>query len=293
LAVGKLIRVEGLKQLRGVAGIETIGLDLGDRFSQFCAVGGKGEILQEGRVPTTVVGMRRFFGGMEPVTVAVETGTHSPWVSRLLFSFGHKVLVAHARKLRLIYENRNKRDEVDARYLARIARLDPELLYPVRHRGESAQKDLAVLRSREALVAARTQMVNHVRGSVKSFGARLPSCSTPAFPKRVGEHVPESLKAALLPVLDCVSQLTEQIKEFDRRIHALIEESYPEAKQIAATRLDGPQHAPNRSGRLTKSANGSVAYRALSEPREQRTRPDQADGTMTEATKRGPPRRPT
>jgi hypothetical protein len=63
--------------------------------------------------------------------------------------------------------------------------------------------------------------------------------------------------------------------------------------QIAATRLDGPQHAPNRSGRLTKSANGSVAYRALSEPREQRTRPDQADGTMTEATKRGPPRRPT
>jgi transposase len=232
LAVGKLIRVEGLKQLRGVAGIETIGLDLGDRFSQFCAVGGKGEVLQEGRVPTTVVGMRRFFGGMEPVTVAVETGTHSPWVSRLLFSFGHRVLVAHARKLRLIYENRNKRDEVDARYLARIARLDPELLYPVRHRGESAQKDLAVLRSREALVAARTQMVNHVRGSVKSFGARLPSCSTPAFPKRVGEHVPESLKAALLPVLDCVSQLTEQIKEFDRRIHALIEESYPEAKRL-------------------------------------------------------------
>jgi len=183
-------------------------------------------------VPTTAAGMQRYFGGMVRVTVAMETGTHSPWVSRLLSCLGHEVLMAHSRKLRLIYENRRKRDRVDARYLARIARLDPGLLYPVRHRGESAQKDLAVLRSREALVGARTQMVNHMRGAVKSFGGRLPSCSTVSFPKRVRGQVPEPLEGALMPVVDLIVQLTERIKGYDRRIHALIEESYPEAKRL-------------------------------------------------------------
>ncbi len=183
-------------------------------------------------MPTTAAGMQRYFGRIVSVTVAMETGTHSPWVSRLLSSLGHKVLVAHSRKLRLIYENRRKRDRVDARYLARIARLDPGLLSPVRHRGESAQKDLAVLRSREALVAARTQMINHVRGSVKSFGGRLSSCSTVSFPKRISGQVPEPLEGALMPVVELIVGLTEQIKGFDRRIHALIEESYPEAKRL-------------------------------------------------------------
>lgn len=167
--MGKVIRVRWEQSGGAALVIATVGLDLGDRFSsRFCAIGVEGGTVSEGRVGTTVAGLKQYFGRMAPVTVAIETGTHSPWVSRLLTCLGHKVLVANSRKLRLIYENRKKRDEVDARYLARIARLDPQLPYPVSHRSESAQRDLAMLRSREALVAARTQMVNHVRGAVKS-----------------------------------------------------------------------------------------------------------------------------
>jgi transposase len=233
LAVKKFIRVKR-EEVDREAGrkVATVGLDLGDRFSQFCAIGVDGEIVQEGRLPTTAVGLQGYFGPMGSVTVAIETGTHSPWVSRVLSSLGHKVLVANSRKLRLIYENRRKRDRVDARYLAKLARLDPELLFPVHHRSELAQRDLAVLRSREALVSARTQMVNHVRGSVKSMGSRLPKCSTRSFHKQAGEQMPEALKETLSPILETIAVVTEQIKGFDRRIEVLAREVYPEAQRL-------------------------------------------------------------
>jgi transposase len=74
-------------------------------------------------------------------------------------------------------ENPNKDDRVDALYLARLARLEPALLSPVQHRAANTQEDLALLRSRDALVSARTELINHVRGLVKSVGGRLPTCS--------------------------------------------------------------------------------------------------------------------
>jgi transposase len=116
----------------------------------------------------------------------------------------------HSRKLRLIYENPNKDDRVDAFYLARLARLDPALLSPVQHRGAATQKDLALLRSRDALVSARTQLINHVRGLVKSVGSRLPACSSRSFPKKVSQQMPESLKPALLPVLEEIASLNDR-----------------------------------------------------------------------------------
>ena len=134
--------------------------------------------------------------------VAIEAGTHSPWASRVLEGCGHEVLVANARKLRLIYSNKRKTDEVDAENLARLARVDPKLLYPLRHRGEESQAHIALIRSRDVLVSSRTQLVNHVRGAVKSFGARLPKCPARSFHKRAAEHIPEALLAALAPVLE-------------------------------------------------------------------------------------------
>ena len=78
-----------------------------------------------------------------------EAGTHSPWVSRVLEEeCGHEVLVANARKLRLIYASKRKTDEIDAENLARLARLDPKLLYPLKHRSEDSQAHLAIIRSR-------------------------------------------------------------------------------------------------------------------------------------------------
>jgi transposase len=127
------------------------------------------------------------------MSVAIEAGTHSPWVSRVLKECDHKVLVANPRKMRLIYSNKRNTDEIDAENLARLARLDPKLLYPLKHRGEECQAHMAIIRSREALVGSRTQLVNHVRGAVKSFGARLPKCPAVSFHKKVVEHIPAAL----------------------------------------------------------------------------------------------------
>jgi transposase len=155
----------------------TAGLDLGDKYSYLCLIDQEnGEVMEEGRLRTSPEALRRRFASEHSLRIAIEAGTHSPWVSRVLEECGHEVLVANARKLRLIYANKRKTDEIDAENLARLARLDPKLLYPLKHRGEDSQAHMALIRSRQALVSTRTQLVNHVRGAVKSFGGRLPKC---------------------------------------------------------------------------------------------------------------------
>jgi hypothetical protein len=141
----------------------TAGLDLGDKYSYLCLLDTlSGEVIEEGRLRTTPEALRRRFASEPSLRVAIEAGTHSPWASRVLEECGHEVLVANARKLRLIYANKRKTDEVDAENLARLARLDPKLLYPLKHRGEESQAHMALIRSRQALVGSRTQLVNHV-----------------------------------------------------------------------------------------------------------------------------------
>jgi transposase len=172
--------------------------------------------------------------------IAIEAGTHSPWVSRLLEECGHEVLVANARKLRLIYANKRKTDEMDAENLARLARLDPKLLYPLKHRGQECQAHIAIVRSREALVGTRTQLVNHVRGTVKSFGGRLPKCPARSFHKRASEHIPEALLAALGPILEQIGSLTERIRQYDRQLEAISKEHYPETDLLRRVEGIGP-----------------------------------------------------
>src|SRR5215203_4426450 len=189
----------------------TAGLDLGDKYSYLCLIDQEsGEVIEEGKLRTTPEAFRRRFGSEQPpMRIAIEAGTHSPWASRVLEECGHEILVANARKLRLIYANKQKTDEVDAENLARLARVDPKLLYPLKHRGEESQAHMAIIRSREALVGSRTQLVNHVRGAVKSFGARLPKCPARSFHKRAAEHIPEALGPALEPILEQIGSLTE------------------------------------------------------------------------------------
>jgi transposase len=206
----------------------TAGLDLGDKYSHLCLIDQQsGEVMEEGRLRTTPEAFRRRFASEQPLRIAIEAGTHSPWVSRLLEECGHEMLVANARKLRLIYANKRKTDEVDAENLARLARLDPKLLYPVRHRGEGAQAHMAMIRSRQALIGSRTQLVNHVRGAVKSFGARLPKCPARSFHKRASEHIPEALLPALEPILEQIGSLTERIRDYERQLETISKEHYP------------------------------------------------------------------
>jgi transposase len=207
----------------------TAGLDLGDKYSYLCLIDqADGEVIEEGRLRTTPDALRRRFASEQQLRIAIEAGTHSPWVSRVLEECGHEVLVANARKLRFIYANKRKTDEVDAENLARLARVDPKLLHPLKHRGEDSQAHLAIIRSREALVSTRTQLVNHVRGAVKSFGARLPKCPARSFHNRAPEHIPEALLPALGPILEQIGSLTEGIRQYDRKLEAIREEHYPE-----------------------------------------------------------------
>src|SRR5260370_27168807 len=138
----------------------TIGLDLGDRTSWYCVLDEAGEVLLEQRLGTTPKAMKEVFGVMPRSRIALETGMHSPWVSRLLSDLGHEVIVAHARNVRLIGESRKKDDRLDARTLARLARIDPQCLCPLKHRRAKAQADLTVIRARAALVRSRTALIN-------------------------------------------------------------------------------------------------------------------------------------
>jgi transposase len=211
----------------------TAGLDLGDKYSYLCLIDQEsGEVVEEGRLRTTPEVLRRRFASEQQLRIAIEAGTHSPWASRVLEECGHEVLVANARKLRLIYANKRKTDETDAENLARLARLDPKLLYPLKHRSEASQAHLALIRSREALVGCRTQLVNHVRGAVKSFGARLPKCPAVSFHKKAPEHIPEALWPALGPILEQIGSLTERIRQYERKLEAISKEHYPETELL-------------------------------------------------------------
>jgi len=166
----------------------TIGLDLGDRNRWYCVLDPAGQVRVEQRIRTTGQGLREVFGGLPRSRVALETGTHSPWISRLLSELGHEVIVANARQVRLIGERRKKDDRLDAQTLARLARIDPELLCPVKHRSRQAQADLTVIRARAGLMRART---------------------------------------ALEPLLRALEAVSEQIREYNQRIETLAEERYP------------------------------------------------------------------
>ena len=204
-----------------------MGLDLGDTYTQLCTIDADGELIEEARLRTTPTALRRRFSAMAASRLVLEAGTHSPWVSRLLEDCGHEVYVANPRKLRLVYQNDSKSDRVDAQYLARIGRLDPTLLAPFRHRHAATQVDLALIRSRDVLVRARVQLINHVRGTVKSVGGRLVKCSTESFARQAR---PTS-RRAFLPSLPCLrwSRPSElRSAAYDRKVEELARRRYPE-----------------------------------------------------------------
>jgi transposase len=210
----------------------TIGMDLGDRFTYYCVLDEAGEVMVEQKLPTTRQAMKQVFGGMPSSRVALETGAHSPWVSRQLTELGHEVIVAHARNVRLIGESSRKDDRLDARILARLARLDPRLLSPVQHRSAEAQVHLTVIRARAVLVGARTALVNAARGLAKSYGERLRKCGTQQVNRNSASALSAELRAALEPLLTEVESLNQRIVEYDRRIEQIATEVHPEVARL-------------------------------------------------------------
>lgn len=206
----------------------TIGFDVGDASTNYCVLNSVGEIVVEGKFTTTRTGVAKFAAGLAPCRMALEVGIHSPWMSRQLAAIGHEVIVAHARNVRMISESSRKDDRLDARMLARLARIDPQLLSPVRHRTTNAQAHMNVIRARAVLVQSRTAIINAIRGLCKSFGEPLKKCGAESVRPALGENLTPDLKLALMPLLEQVEALSKSIKAYEQQIENIAKEFYPE-----------------------------------------------------------------
>jgi transposase len=195
---------------------------------QFFVPDAAGEVILEHSFSTTAKGIHQVFHKIPRSRIALETGTHFPWVSRQLSQLGHEVIVAHARNVRLIGESSRKDDQLDARTLARLARIDPGLLGPVRHRSAKAQIHLTVIRARAVLVSARTALVNAARGLTKSYGQRLQKCSTQQMNREIAKGLSQELRDALDPLFGEIESLNERIREYDGRIEQIATDVYPQ-----------------------------------------------------------------
>jgi len=217
-----------------------VGLDVGDRQTHYCVLDLDGELAVEGAVATKEASLRVQFEGKARMRIALEAGTHSPWISRLLLELGHDVIVANPRNVRMISASDSKNDPADARLLARLAHVGPELLSPIQQRSEKTQVDLALVRARDVAVQSRTKIVNAVRGIVKSTGLRLPSSSTLTFARKAKDACPKVLRSALLPLLRVIEELTREIELYEKLVTKKADTEYPETKAIRTIYGVGP-----------------------------------------------------
>src|SRR5580704_1998485 len=142
------------------------------------------------------------------------------------------MIVANPRQVKLITESSRKDDRLDAQTLARLARIDPQLLRPIQHRSEKAQTALMTIRVRAALISARTSLVNTARGLAKALGERLPKCDADQMGVGKMQGLPAVLVEALAPLLETVELLTQQIKASDQKLEQLAGRDYPETELL-------------------------------------------------------------
>jgi transposase len=218
----------------------TVGVDLGDRWSQYCILGLEGETLAEGQMRTTQEDVREFFQALTVARVVIEVGTHSAWVQDVITEWGHEVLVANPRLMEGSKRRKRKSDRIDANKLARLGRVDPQSLYPIRHRSREVRQDLVVLRARDALVSVRTELINTARGLVKSMGTRLPRCSSPSFAEKVKDAIPVEVQEALLPLVQLVETVNDCIARYDQKIEELGREKYGHTTLLRQVKGVGP-----------------------------------------------------
>jgi transposase len=229
-----------MKERITTAPATTIGIDIGDTRSHVAVIDQEGHWLESATLSTTTEAFSRGFSAYGGARVVLEVGTHSPWISRMLTQRGFDVVVANPRRVRLIAAADRKNDEVDAEVLARLGRLDPDLLAPITHRDRQAQQDLVLLRTRDGLVQTRTKLVNTARGHAKALGLRVPSCSADAFHHRAGSVLHDQEVPGISTMLHTIEHLTGSIRELDRQIEALADQRYPETKLLRQIAGVGP-----------------------------------------------------
>jgi len=223
-----------------ITGGFTIGLDLGDRSHYVCVLDATGQILHEGPLLNDRVALTLLLTKYPAATVALEAGTHSPWISRYLTGLGATVIVANPRKLHAISRHERKCDRRDAVMLARLARSDVALLHPLQHGSAQAQHDLLGLKLRDSLVRTRVNLINTVRFTLKSLGHTVANPSSEAFHKSILTAVPADCLPVVSPVLAVLTLLTEQIKTLERDLVARSKRDYPVTQRLQQIAGVGP-----------------------------------------------------
>ena len=219
-----------------------IGIDLGDKKHHVCVTDAQGAILKEFTIVNDRAALKKLSEEYPHAAVALEVGTHSPWISRFLIANGMNVTVANARKLRAIYQNDRKCDQLDACMLAKLLRADRDLLSPIQHGSEQAQKDLISIKIRDSLVRQRVNIIATIRGVLKSMGLRIPTSSSEAFHHRAETFLaanPE-LAEAITPALQSIQSLTEQIKHYEKTIQQSARQHHPQAIALQKIPSIGP-----------------------------------------------------
>jgi len=212
-----------------------IGIDLGDRKHAVCVLSENAERVSEITVTNTRENLAKLSAQYPGALIAMEVGMQSPWISRFLEQRGHRLIVANPRKVATITKNIRKSDRNDAELLARLARADEKLLYPVKHGSEEAQRDLLQIKLRDNLVRQRVNIISSVRFTLKSLGVSTRSPKTGYFARHVRlelkeEH--EEYLALIEPSLKVLDSLTEQIKELEKAIEFLAATKYPETAYL-------------------------------------------------------------
>jgi transposase len=218
----------------------TVGVDLGDQWSNYCILGLGGETLREGQFRTRRQEVGEFFQGLAISRVVIEVGTHSAWIRELIAGLGHEVLVANAQRMEGSRRRRRKNDRIDAAKLARLGRVDPKSLYPIQHRSTEVREDLLVIRVRDSLVESRTKLISTVRGMVKTMGARVQGCSSVSFSEKAVDQIPHEVRETLQPLLRLIQTLSEEIKSYEKRIEKLGSEKYMDTKLLRQVNGVGP-----------------------------------------------------
>jgi transposase len=220
----------------------TIGLDLGDVRTQVCVLDVAGVVIQRLSFATTARGLAQALRSVpEGVRVVLEVGTHSPWLSRWLTAHGYAAVVANPRQVQLIAASDRKNDRADAELLARLGRVDPQLLRPIQHRGEEVQRDRARLSVRDQLVRTRTALINQARGIAKSLGRRLPACTTGAFARRMRKDGgDDTVFPGFSTLVDLIDQISQAIEVQDHAIEQRCAQAYPETARLRQVAGVGP-----------------------------------------------------
>lgn len=235
--------------------MDIIAIDVGSRKSQLCVRDERGEIREESSSYT--MDLPELLKARPPGRVILETSAEAFALARAARSAGHQVVVVpsiFARTLG-VGSRKVKTDRKDAQHLsAAAARTDslPSVHVP----SAAAQALREVNTSREALVRARTLLVNNVRGYLRTILTPV-KCSPATMPAAVRmclEREEGGLPIHIDRILTAIETLTEQIRAANKELSELAKANdnvrllmtIPGVGPVSATRFVGAIDDPER-----------------------------------------------